>query len=123
MKVYIARDALLKGLQSIYPIVPNKSTLPILSHVLLDAHKEGLHLVGTDLELGISCSVAAETQEEGAVAVPAKRLMELVKELPSNTTLQLTAKKNQQVTIECDIAGKHGLFKAIHHSYNTCLSF
>ena len=110
MKVQISRDVFLKGLQTIHPIIPNKSTLPILSHILLDAQKEKLHLTGTDLELGISCSIAAETQEEGAVAVPAKRLMDLMKELPS-TTLQITAKKNQQVTIECDISGKRGLFK------------
>ncbi len=106
MKTILSRDVLLKGIQNIYPVIPNKSTLPILSHILLEAKKDSLFLVGTDLEIGISCSILAEVQEEGAIAVPAKRLFELVKELP-NTSLHIHAKKNQQITLESE----KGLFK------------
>jgi len=106
MKTHIAREHLLKGIQTIYPIVPTKSTLPILSHLLMEARKDTIHLASTDLELGISCTVPAQVTEEGAITLPAKRLNDLVKELP-NTALAITTKKNQQVSIECE----QGLFK------------
>ncbi|MBI3317654.1 MAG: DNA polymerase III subunit beta [Candidatus Omnitrophica bacterium] len=108
MKTHISREDLLKGIQATYPIVPTKSTLPILSHLLLEARKNNIHLASTDLEVGISCSIPAEVFEEGAVTLPAKRLNDLVKELP-NISLTISAKKNQQVSIECE----QGLFKIL----------
>jgi len=108
MKVRISRENFLKGIQTVYPIVPSRNTLPILSHILLNAEKETLHLAGTDLELGISTSVSAETEEEGAIAIPAKRLHDLIKELP-DTDLVVTTKKNHQATFECE----RGFFKVM----------
>ena len=100
MKVQISREHLLKGMQMIYPTIPTKSTLPILSHILLETRKDSLYMAGTDLEIGISCTVPAQIVEEGAIAIPAKRLNDLVKELP-NSPLQINTKKNQQASIEC----------------------
>ena len=108
MKAYISREHLLKGIQTIYPIIPTRSTLPILSHILIETRKESIHLVGTDLEMGISCSVPAQVSEDGAIAIPAKRFHDLVKELP-NSSLLLHTRKNQQVSIECE----KGLFKIV----------
>ena len=106
MKLQISKEDLLKGIQTVYPTVPSKSTLPILSHILIEAQKDKLLLTGTDLELGVSTELEAEVAEVGAVAVPAKRLHDLIKELPSGK-LQLNARKNHQVAIEC----KQGQFK------------
>lgn len=106
MRVQIAREDFLKGLQAICPIIPSRSTLPILSHILLEAQKDKLVLSGTDLELAIATTISAQTQEEGATAVPAKRLNDLIRELP-DTPLQLTSKKNNQLNVECE----NGLFK------------
>ncbi len=99
MKLRISRENFLKGIQTVYPAVPTRSTLPILSHLLLETRKEGLQVTGTDLELGISTVVPAEITEEGAIAVPAKRLNDLVKEL-ANESFAVTAKKNQQLILE-----------------------
>ncbi|MDO8730540.1 MAG: DNA polymerase III subunit beta, partial [Candidatus Omnitrophota bacterium] len=100
MKLRVSKENLLKALQTVYPVVPSRSTLPILSHLLIEARKEGVQVTGTDLELGISTLAPAEVSEEGAIAVPAKRFMDLIKELP-NDSLQITARKNQQMSIEC----------------------
>lgn len=108
MKARISRENLLKAVQTVYPVAPSKSTLPILSHILVEAKKETLQVTGTDLELGITTAVAAEVAEEGAVAVPAKRFHDLVKELPDES-LQMTCKKNQQLGIEC----ARGVFKIV----------
>ncbi len=106
MKIHLLKEHLLKGIQTIYPIIPSKSTLPILSHILLEANKDTLYLAGTDLEVGISCTTPVETQEEGSIAIPAKRFHDLIKELP-NSKLTITTKKNQQMSVECE----RGVFK------------
>ncbi len=108
MKARISRENLFKAVQRVYPVVPSKSTLPILSHLLLEAKKETLQVTGTDLELGITTAVSAEVAEEGSIAVPAKRFHDLVKELPEES-LQMTCKKNQQIGIEC----ARGVFKIV----------
>ena len=99
MKLQLSRENFTKAVQAIYPVVPSRSTLPILSHFLLEAKKDSLQVTGTDLELGITTTVPAETIEEGAIAVPAKRLLDLLMELPSEL-LQVSSKKNQQLNIE-----------------------
>ncbi len=106
MKVKISKENLLKGIQTTYPTVPSKSTLPILSHLLLEAQGGAVRITGTDLELGISTETPAEVEAEGAIAIPAKRFHDLIKELP-NDTLQINARKNHQASIEC----KGGQFK------------
>lgn len=106
MKFKITKENLLKGIQTVYPVVPSRSTLPILSHILLEAKKEGIQLTSTDLEMGITTQASGEVAEEGAIAVPAKRLSDLIKELP-NELLQVSSRKNQQFTVECG----RGLFK------------
>lgn len=106
MKIQISRDDLLKGIQTVHSVIPLRSTLPILSHILLETQKDSIRLVGTDLELGIACSVPAQIVEEGAITIPAKRFSDLVKELPE-THLTITTRKNQQVSIEY----ARGLFK------------
>ena len=100
MKARISRENFLRSLQTVYPVVPSRSTLPILSHLLIEARKDSIQITGTDLEIGVSTVVPAEVTEEGAVAIPAKRLNDLLKELPDEP-LSLAAKKNQQVSIDC----------------------
>ena len=107
MKILVSKEDLLKGIQTTQAAVPNRSTLPILSHLLLETKKEALRLAGTDLELGITCSVPAQVEEEGAITVPAKRFADLIRELPGNSVLHLSTKKNQQISIECE----RGIFK------------
>lgn len=108
MKATLSRDPFLRAIQTVYPAVSARSTLPILSHLLIEAKKEHLQITATDLELGISTQVQAEVAEEGSVAIPGKRIYDLLRDLPSEM-IHLIAKKNQQMTIEC---GKR-LFKVM----------
>lgn len=100
MKVRVQRSILSKALQVVEAGVNERSTLPILSHVLLQASKGQLYLSTTDLDLGIRCVVPVEVQEEGAVTVPAKRLGDIIKELPEEE-VSLQVRKNNMVTIDC----------------------
>ena len=68
-------------LQAVQNIVGTRSTLPILSNVLLVAGAKRLELRATDLEVSVYATVSAEVEREGATSMPAKRLFGLVREI------------------------------------------
>src|SRR5688572_16344197 len=103
MKITTSKDALLKGIQAVQNAVSSKSTLPILSHVLLEAKKDGIKLVATDLEIGVSVLVEGEVSEEGAITIPARKFSEIIKEMSSQNVIHISIKKGQSIHIE---AGK-----------------
>ena len=83
MKFRIAKEAFLDGLQQVQHVVSSRTTLPILSNVLIEASEEGLRLTTTDLDVGVSGTVAAEVSKPGATTLPVKRLANIIRELPS----------------------------------------
>src|SRR5262245_1444020 len=99
MKLTITREQLQEGLVAVAASVPAKTTLPILSNILLEATKDGIRLSGTDLDIAVSTTVAASVDQEGAITLPARKLVEIVRELPS-AAIRLTASGEQRVTIE-----------------------
>src|SRR3954462_8399874 len=100
MKLTITREQLQEGLVAVAASVPAKTTLPILSNILLEAGKDGIRLSGTDLDIAVSTTVSASVDQEGAITLPARKLVEIVRELPS-AAIRLTASGEQRVTIEC----------------------
>ncbi|MEO8090564.1 MAG: DNA polymerase III subunit beta [Gemmatimonadales bacterium] len=100
MKLTITREQLQEGLVAVAASVPAKTTLPILSNILLEATKDGIRLSGTDLDVSVSTTVSASVDQEGAITLPARKLVEIVRELPS-AAIRLTASGEQRVTIEC----------------------
>lgn len=86
MKFSARKGNLLDGLQTISGAVANKSTLPILTNIILEASGSSLKLVATDLEVSIETSVTASVESDGSCTIPAKKLRQLVKELPSKDT-------------------------------------
>ena len=100
MKLTITREQLQEGLVAVAASVPAKTTLPILSNILLEATKDGIRLSGTDLDISVSTTAAAQVDQEGAITLPARKLVEIVRELPS-AAIRLTGAGEQRVTIEC----------------------
>ena len=100
MKLTITREQLQEGLVAVAASVPAKTTLPILSNILLEATKDGIRLSGTDLDIAVSTTVPASVDQEGAITLPARKLVEIVRELPS-AAIRLTASGEQRVSIEC----------------------
>lgn len=100
MKINTTKDELLKGIQTVQNAVSGKSTLPILSHILIEAKKGAIFLTATDLEIGISMKVPGEVIEEGAITIPARKFSEIVKELPSQQPIFISVKKAQSITLE-----------------------
>ncbi|NOZ56333.1 MAG: DNA polymerase III subunit beta [Calditrichaeota bacterium] len=82
MRFTIDRQSLMTGLQRVYGVVPARSTVPVLTNVLLNVLPDKLEIVGTDLEMSVRTSVPIEAPEAGAIAVPARPFHEVVRELP-----------------------------------------
>ena len=83
MKISVTKDDLTAGLQIVQNVIGTRSTLPILSNVLLVAGEKKLELRATDLEVSIHATVEAEVEREGATSLPAKRLFGLIREIES----------------------------------------
>ncbi len=82
MKFTITRDNLQQGLAAVGASIPTRTTLPVLSNILIEAADGGVQMSGTDLDIAVTLRVPAEVQDPGAITVPAKKLQELARELP-----------------------------------------
>lgn len=88
MNLTISKEQIINGLQAVQNVVSTRTTLPILSNVLMRAEGEKLELTATDLDVTICCSVAAKVTKPGATTVPVKRLFGIVREL-SNSDIDI----------------------------------
>ena len=84
MKFRISKEAFLDGLQKVQHVVSSRTTLPILSNVLIVAKDGRIQFTTTDLDVGITGSVEAQIDKEGATTLPARRLVSIVRELPTS---------------------------------------
>lgn len=100
MKLSINKTELQNALSVVSKGASSRSTLPILSGVLLEAHGDVVTLQATDLELSIQYTVAALIEEEGRAVVPAKLLSDIVKNL-SDAAVFLSADE-ESADIACD---------------------
>jgi DNA polymerase-3 subunit beta len=103
MQIQVARDPFLRALQLLQNIVESRQTLPILANVLLEAQDTGLHLVATDLEVSARVAVPATVGRSGGVTLGARKLIELVRELPAHP-IALTLEENGWVQLVCGAA-------------------
>ena len=100
MNFNIDKREFLKGLSLMQSVAGRKTTLPILSHILMQWEKNFLYLIGTDLETGIREELSATILQEGKASVSAKKLYEIVRELPDET-IHIQKKENHWITLQC----------------------
>ena len=84
MKFSVTKEKLLECLQQVQNVVSTRTTLPILSNVLLQTNGNEIRLTTTDLDVGVRGSFEAEVEKQGATTLPARRLFNIVRELPSS---------------------------------------
>ena len=82
MKVSCMQENLAKGISIVNCAVATRSTLPVLSNILLSTDESRLKLAATNLEIGINCWIGAKVEQEGAITVPARLLTDFVGSLP-----------------------------------------
>ncbi|MDP2929172.1 MAG: DNA polymerase III subunit beta [Candidatus Omnitrophota bacterium] len=100
MKFDTTKDILMKGLQEVQSAINPKTTLPILSNILIETQKEAISLTATDLDIGIVSIIPVKPGSEGDITVPAKKFFDIIKELPEGE-IAISVKKNNLVHIEC----------------------
>jgi DNA polymerase-3 subunit beta len=96
MRFSCLSENLAKGLSIVSKAVSSKGSLPVLSHVLLQTDDGRVKLAATDLETGVVTWIGAKIEEEGAVAVPARLLAELVANLPPGK-IEIRAEKQNLI--------------------------
>jgi DNA polymerase-3 subunit beta len=100
MKFKVSKSDIMDGLHKVQGVVSTRSTLPILSNVLLEARDDKLWLTTTDLEVSMRCSVKADISEEGASTFPAKRFFSVVRELPDDD-IEVSVGDKDEASIKC----------------------
>ncbi len=102
MKLTVQQPHLAHGLSLVSRAVATRSTLPVLSNVLLATDEGRLRLSATNLELGISCWIPAQIAEEGALTVPARTLSDMVSVFPSESiALSLKGGSGNVLSLQC----------------------
>jgi len=100
MKIKTTKDILVSAVQTVEGAVATKTTLPILSNVLIEAQNDKIIFNATDLDIGIVYQAKAEVIEEGHITVPAKRFADIIRELPEGEVV-ITVRKNYNMIIDC----------------------
>ncbi len=101
MKLTVSQAQLSHGLGVVSRAVSPRSTLPVLSNILIATDEGRLRLSATNLELGITCWIGAQIEEEGSVTIPARIFSDLVSTLPGDkVSLSLTT-RTQTLNIHC----------------------
>lgn len=101
MKISCLQENLSKGLATVGRAVAARSTLPILSNILLESDEGRLRLAATNLEIGVNCWVGARVEEEGSITVPARLLTEFVNSLPPGQIDMELTERTQTLNLKC----------------------
>src|ERR1051325_789607 len=100
MEFTVSRADLVRERNLSQGVVEEKTTIPILSNVLVEADGDRVVLTATDLELGIRCSCPARVKKSGAGTIPARRLLDYVRLLPE-ADVQVKILENQWASLVC----------------------
>jgi DNA polymerase III subunit beta len=98
MRFTVSQKTFLAQIQKLSPVVPSKSTHPILNNILFRLSDNRLEMTTTDLEMSLTSFIEVENTEAGEIAIPAKRLLDIVREL-DELPITVQADRNGQVDI------------------------
>lgn len=102
LKATCPRKELFEAVQTVGHAVSGRSALPILSHILIRTESNGLRLIATDLELGISCYIPAQIAEAGALTAPSRPFAEVLGNLPDKSEVAISVDKSFTVRVHCE---------------------
>ncbi len=100
MQIVCSKAELLKGIQIVQSAVSSKSTLPVLSNILVETKTNQLKLAATDLEVGVRCLIKAEIVKEGSLTVPAKTFSDFVKTLSDSQEIKIVTEEGTRMEVK-----------------------
>src|SRR4029077_3229050 len=109
MNLTITKDQIIAGLQSVQNVVSTRTTLPILSNVLLRADGQHLEITATDLDVTVACKVEAKITKPGATTLPVKKLFGIVRELNGDIDIETDEKNIATIRSGSSYFKIHGL--------------
>lgn len=101
MKISVNQEELSKTISIVQRSISSRTTLPILTGVLLKAENNKLIVSGTDLELGITTNINCNVESEGSIVVTSRLFGEIIKKLP-NTNIEIESDTNNNIKIKCN---------------------
>ena len=101
MKVSVLQENLAHSLSIVSRAVSPRSTLPVLSNVLVATDEGRLRLSATNLELGITCWIGAKIEEDGSTTVPARTFTDLISTLPNDRVEMSLNVRTQSLNVRC----------------------
>lgn len=101
MKVTVLQENLSRGVNIVSRAVSPRSTLPVLGNILIATDDGRLRLSATNLEMGITCWIAARIEGEGSTTVPARTLSDLVNTLPADNVQLNLDTRTQNLNVKC----------------------
>mgnify|MGYP000421581021 CR=1 FL=1 len=116
MEVRISRDVLLNAVHKVQGIVEPKGAMPILSHLHLSAEKDSICIRATDLEIGTLGSYPANVTSDGAVTLNARKLFDIIRELP-NEEIYIKKEENNWITYRHNSIFKWNTSVRRRHNY------
>ena len=122
MKFSVSSSELQKILSVIEGVIPSKSTLPILENILFELAKDQLTVTATDLDISMSVALKVKGVGDGKVAIPAKRLTETIRSLPT-TEVMFTVDKESNKIVMMTANGEYKLTGESSDNYPTIASF
>ena len=101
MRLSVLQENLSKGLSIVGRAVSSRSTLPVLSNILLSTDEDRLKLAATNLEIGVSCWLGAQVEDDGAITLPARLLTDWVNSMqPDRIDMEMVV-RTMSVNLKC----------------------
>ena len=107
MKLLFTKSDLTHAVQTVQASISTKSTLPILSNLLIYVSAPvknstpKVYMEATDLEVGVRCTVKAEIVQAGKITIPAKKFGELIREMPEDKEIELSSGDGKRIDLKC----------------------
>lgn len=92
MQFEIHRETIIKPLQLVSGVVEKRQTMPILGHLLIETHKDGLSITATDLEVEMVVNLFLPNADHGRVTIPARKFLDICKSLPDQESIRFDVK-------------------------------
>jgi DNA polymerase-3 subunit beta len=104
MKFTVKRNALLNEMNLVQGVIEKKSTIPILSNILLEASGSFLGITATDLDVSICCGCSAQVEMEGSTTVAARRFFDIVRLLPEDAEIRCSLLENDWIKVTSGVS-------------------
>ena len=117
MEIIVSRDILLKSLSNAYGIIEKKTTLPILSNILIEAKDSKIKITATDLDIIYSEDITLqEVKKEGSTTTSASILYDILRKLEPNSKVELLLKSENKLIYDSNLESGFQIFIYLNNS-------